>query len=125
MYIMKKFSQSIVCTVLVLGLLVLPMQNVWAMADMPLCNMTMPTNNMSHMVMTDKVMAKVNGLSKGHAIDMSNGDEVCDKCSHLSSFVVMSGLLSLHSKGFFSFAFFNSDYLSYVEPLDLPPPMTA
>ena len=125
MCIMKNFSQSIVCTVLVLGLLVLPMQNVWAMADMPLCNMNMPTNNMSHMVMPDKAMAKVNGLSKEHAMGMSNGDEACDKCLHLSSFIVMSGLLSQPSKGFFSFAIFNSDYLSYVEPLDLPPPMTA
>ncbi len=118
---MKRIRHIIIHSLLIFGLMALPMQNVWAMADMASCDTDMSSHDMSNMSMSD-CSADMNTSS---ATDLDCGDNHCNKCFHGSSVILSSDTAVNGGSSHQRFALLNSLYLSVTIPLDSPPPIIS
>lgn len=112
---MKRVRYIIVHTMLVLGLCAMPMQNVWSMAAMPLCDMEMSSHDMGNMDMSEEP----SGVDMASCCD----DSQCNKCSHGATFVLMADTVINDNDESVAFTVVKSIYLSVFIPIDSPPPI--
>lgn len=118
---MKRIRYIIIHSLLIFGLLALPMQNVWAMADMASCDMDMPSHDMSNMSMSDCSA----DMDTSTATDLDCDDNHCNKCFHGSSVILTSDTAVNGDSSHRRVALLNNRYLSITIPLDSPPPIIS
>lgn len=119
---MKGIRHIIIHSLLIFGLLALPLQNSWAMADMASCDIDMSSHDMSNMSMSD-CSANMDTSSTSNSLDCD--DNHCNKCFHGTFVILTSDMAVNNDKVHQRFVLLNSRYLSVTTPLDLPPPIIS
>jgi len=108
---MERIRYIIIHSLLVIGLLLLPMQNVWAMANTAYCGMDMSACSAD--------------MDVSSATDLDCGDNHCNKCFHGSSVILTSNKAISGDNDHQRFVLLSRRYLSIITPLETPPPIIS
>jgi|GEM_PF-4029103 len=118
---MKRIRHIIIHSLLAFGLLVLPMQSAWAMADMASCDMDSPFHDMSKMSMSD-CSDEMGTLA---TTNLDCGDNHCNECFHSSFFILTNDTATNSDNRKRSFVWLSSPYLSITLSVESPPPIIS
>tara|TARA_R110002095_G_scaffold87652_1_gene76535 strand:- start:246 stop:617 length:372 start_codon:yes stop_codon:yes gene_type:complete len=123
---MLRKRQMIFQSLLIISLLVLPLQNVWAMTDMDSCDMDMSVEHTMSMDMSMCELEMGNALtSEVASTSVDCEDNHCNKCFHAAAFILTNYAVFDDNTAHQRLTLFDSKYLSFYSPLESPPPIIS